>query len=76
MGLEQWGAHMRSHFKDGEYWMCANRETGAMQSRWRCATRECRGVALVSFRACGLPIESETKSTIGAHMYDLTFAAS
>lgn len=27
MGVEEWGVHMRAHFKDEGYWVCGGRES-------------------------------------------------
>lgn len=43
MGVEEWGVHMRAHFKDEGYWVCGG-EGECMQPRGGCRVEKCRGV--------------------------------
>lgn len=45
MSLEEWGEHMRGHFKDEGYWMCSTKGVNsAMANKYDCPSKKCKGI--------------------------------
>ncbi|KAJ4286114.1 hypothetical protein N0V90_013463 [Kalmusia sp. IMI 367209] len=45
MVLEDWGEHMRVHFKDEGYWMCSTKgDATGMASKYDCPSKKCQGI--------------------------------
>ena len=45
MALEEWGKHMRAHFKEEGYWMCSTKGSNSgMANQYDCPSKECKGI--------------------------------